>query len=69
MQAWLDADACDGFTIMFSHLPAGLDAVVDRLVPELQRRGIFRRDYEGRTLRENLELTRPENQFYARRGL
>jgi len=37
-------------------------------VPELQRRGIFRRDYEGKTLRENLGLPRPTNQFFANGG-
>jgi len=39
--------------------------VVDHVVPELQRRGIFRREYEGRTLRENLDLPRPANRFFA----
>ena len=37
----------------------GLDAFAEQVVPELQRRGIFRREYEGRTLRENLGLARP----------
>jgi alkanesulfonate monooxygenase SsuD/methylene tetrahydromethanopterin reductase-like flavin-dependent oxidoreductase (luciferase family) len=64
MEQWLMEDACDGFNIMFPYLPAGLDDFVDRVVPELQRRGIFRRDYEGRTLRENLGLPRPKNQFF-----
>ena len=36
------------------------------MIPELQRRGIFRTEYEGTTLRENLGLTRPENQFATR---
>ncbi|MDF5732436.1 MAG: hypothetical protein PUP92_31670, partial [Rhizonema sp. PD38] len=36
----------------------------DRVVPELQRRGIFRQDYEGKTLRENLGLARPANRFF-----
>jgi hypothetical protein len=39
-----------------------------RVVPELQRRGLFRREYKGRTLGENLGLPRPENRFFARRG-
>ena len=42
-----------------------LDAFVDKVVPELQRRGIFRREYEGRTLRENLGLPRPPNRFFV----
>jgi FMN-dependent oxidoreductase (nitrilotriacetate monooxygenase family) len=65
MQAWLEAEACDGFNVMFSHVPGGLDDFVDQVVPELQRRGIFRREYEGRTLRENLGLPRPANRFFT----
>ncbi|RQO39813.1 LLM class flavin-dependent oxidoreductase [Variovorax sp. KBW07] len=65
MQEWLDSEGCDGFNIMFPWLPGGLDAFVDKVVPELQRRGIFRREYEGRTLRENLGLPRPTNRFFA----
>ncbi len=64
MEEWLTTDACDGFNIMFPFLPQGLDDFVDHVVPELQRRGIFRRDYEGRTLRENLGLPRPDNRFF-----
>ena len=54
---------CDGFNVMFPFLPGGLDDFVDRVVPELQRRGLFRRAYEGTTLRENLGLPRPKNRF------
>jgi alkanesulfonate monooxygenase len=67
MQEWLETEGSDGFTIMFPYLPDGLDDFVDRVVPELQRRGIFRRDYEGKTLRENLGLPRPGNRFFAQR--
>jgi alkanesulfonate monooxygenase len=66
MQEWLETDASDGFTVMFPYLPGGLDDFVSRVVPELQRRGIFRRDYEGKTLRENLGLPRPKNRFFAK---
>ena len=66
MEEWLLTDACDGFNILFPYLPAGLDDFVDRVVPELQRRRIFRREYEGRTLRENLGLPRPENRFFQK---
>ena len=65
MEEWLLGDGCDGFNVMFPYLPAGLDDFVDRVVPELQRRGIFRREYEGKTLRENLGLPRPANRFFA----
>jgi len=64
MQEWLETAASDGFNIMFPYLPEGLNEFVDRVVPELQRRGIFRTEYEGRTLRENLGLPRPENRFF-----
>jgi alkanesulfonate monooxygenase len=64
MEEWLTTYGCDGFNIMFPFLPAGLDDFVDRVVPELQKRGIFRREYEGRTLRENLGLPRPKNRFF-----
>jgi alkanesulfonate monooxygenase len=65
MEAWLEGEACDGFNVLFPYLPQGLEDFVDRVVPELQRRGIFRREYEGRTLRENLGLPRPPNRFFA----
>jgi len=64
MQEWLTTEASDGFTIMFPYLPGGLDDFVERVVPELQRRGLFRREYEGKTLRENLGLPRPANRFF-----
>ena len=64
MEEWLATEASDGFTVMFPYLPGGLDDFIDRVVPELQRRGLFRREYEGATLRENLGLPRPENQFF-----
>jgi alkanesulfonate monooxygenase len=64
MEEWLLTDAADGFNVMFPYLPAGLDDFVNSVVPELQKRGIFRREYEGKTLRENLGLPRPLNQFF-----
>jgi alkanesulfonate monooxygenase len=66
MEEWIEARASDGFTLQFPYLPMGLDDVVDRVVPELQRRGLFHTEYEGTTLRENLGLPRPENQFFPR---
>jgi FMN-dependent oxidoreductase (nitrilotriacetate monooxygenase family) len=64
MEEWIETEASDGFTIMFPYLPGGLDDFVNGVVPELQRRGRFRREYEGNTLRENLGLPRPENRFF-----
>ena len=64
MEEWLASEGSDGFNVMFPYLPGGLEDFVDRVVPELQRRGIFRREYEGSTLRENLGLRRPDNRFF-----
>jgi len=64
MEEWLGTQASDGFTVMFPYLPGGLDDFVEGVVPELQRRGLFRRDYEGMTLREHLGLPRPKNRFF-----
>jgi len=63
LQEWFEAGGADGFNVMPPYLPGALDDFVDHVVPELQRRGIFRKDYEGRTLRDNLGLRRPENRF------
>ena len=65
MEQWLDARGCDGFNVMFPYLSAGLDDVIDKLVPELQRRGLFRREYQGTTLRHTLGLPRPTNRFLS----
>lgn len=65
MAVWLQEEGSDGFNIVFPYLPQGLDDVVQRLVPELQRRGLFRLDYEGRTLRDHLGLSRPKNRFFG----
>ena len=64
MQQWLESRACDGFNVMFPYLPGGLDDFVDQVVPQLQRRGLFRRHYAGSTLREHLGLPRPANRFF-----
>jgi hypothetical protein len=59
MEQWVTEKGCDGFNIMPPLFPAGLQDFVDLVIPELQRRGLFRTKYEGATLRENLELPRP----------
>jgi len=64
MEEWLFNHACDGFNVMFPTVPAGLDDFVNQVVPELQRRGLFRTEYEGTTLREHLGVPRPANQFF-----
>jgi alkanesulfonate monooxygenase len=65
MEEWLQSGGSDGFNVMFPYLPQGLDDFVDRVVPELQRRGLFRREYPGTTLRDTLGLPRPRNRFFA----
>jgi alkanesulfonate monooxygenase len=64
MQSWLETDAADGFNIMFPTVPAGLDDFVELVIPELRRRGIFREEYKGTTLRDHFGLPRPGNQFF-----
>jgi len=59
LQARFEGGAADGFNVMPSWFPGELDAFCALVVPELQRRGLFRTDYEGRTLREHLGLKRP----------
>ena len=63
MEQWFTVGACDGFMMQFPTLPGGLGEFVDAVVPELQRRGLFRKDYEGRTLRDHLGLRRPINPY------
>ncbi len=59
LQARFEGGAADGFNVMPSWFPGEFDAFARLVVPELQRRGLFRKDYEGRTLREHLGLKRP----------
>jgi N-acetyl-S-(2-succino)cysteine monooxygenase len=59
MQNWFDAHAVDGFLIQPATLPGGLNDFVTQVIPELRNRGLFRTEYEGATLRDNLDLPRP----------
>ncbi|MEW6980526.1 LLM class flavin-dependent oxidoreductase [Bacillus pumilus] len=63
METWLTEEAADGFNVMPPLLPEGLDVFVDRVVPILQERGLFKTEYTGQTLRENLGLTQPKNRY------
>ncbi|PBQ07055.1 nitrilotriacetate monooxygenase [Pseudomonas congelans] len=63
LQRWFEQGAADGFNVLVPHLPGGLEDVAQLLVPELQRRGLFRTEYEGTTLRDNLGLQRPAYRF------
>lgn len=59
MQLWFERGACDGFVVAATSLPGTFETVTRLLVPELQRRGVFRSSYEGSTLRDRLGLPRP----------
>ena len=61
MASWFETEACDGFVLAATHLPGAFEDVVRMVVPQLQRRGLFRTSYEGSTLREHLGLSRPES--------
>jgi len=63
LQEWFEYGGADGFNIMPPYLPDGLEDFVHLVIPELQNRGLFRKEYSGSTLRENLGLKRPENLF------
>ncbi len=67
MEHWFRDGAADGFNVMPAWLPGSLDDFVDLVIPELQRRGLFRTEYEAMTLRDNLGLPRPINRFKAAR--
>ena len=62
LEQWFTSGACDGFVIAATHMPGAYEDFVRLVVPELQRRGLFHRDYDGATLRDNLGLP------YASRG-
>jgi len=63
LEDWFRAGAADGFNILPLTFPDGLNDLVELVLPELRRRGLFRTEYEGRTLRENLGLPKPENRW------
>ncbi|NTJ11554.1 LLM class flavin-dependent oxidoreductase [Rhizobium lusitanum] len=57
MQEWLEGEACDGFAVSPTHYPSGVEDFVHLVIPELQRRGVFRREYSGQHLRDHLGVT------------
>lgn len=69
IEEWFTTGAADGFNLIPPALPSSLTDFVDHVVPELQRRGIFRQEYTGTTLRDHLGLDRPANRFSADAGL
>jgi alkanesulfonate monooxygenase SsuD/methylene tetrahydromethanopterin reductase-like flavin-dependent oxidoreductase (luciferase family) len=60
LEQWFSERACDGFVVAATHVPGTYEDFVELVVPELQRRGLFQRDYQGETLRENLGLPKPQ---------
>ncbi|MDA8043625.1 MAG: LLM class flavin-dependent oxidoreductase [Actinomycetota bacterium] len=68
MEEWFDGGACDGFVIAATHVPGAYEDMVRLVVPELQRRGLFRSSYSGSTLRDHLGLTRPAAAATSRTG-
>ncbi len=69
MEEWFSEGACDGFCVLPPYIPGQHDDFCNMVIPELQRRGVFRREYEGVTLRENLGLERPESRYARRKNL
>jgi alkanesulfonate monooxygenase len=63
MESWFRAGACDGFCIMPPYIPGLHDDFCNMVVPELQKRGLFRTEYEGNTLRDNLGLPYPKSKY------
>jgi len=61
MEAWFKEEAADGFNVMPAHLPLGLTDFINGVLPELRRRGLFRHEYEGHSLRDNLGLKQPRH--------
>jgi len=60
LEDWFVSERADGFVVMPAYFPGAFDDFVDKVVPELQRRGLYRNDYSGATLRDHLGLRRPE---------
>ena len=65
MQEWFENGACDGFNVIPSMFPDEFESFVDLVVPELQRRGLYRTSYQGKTLRDLLDLRVPESRYAA----
>jgi FMN-dependent oxidoreductase (nitrilotriacetate monooxygenase family) len=65
---WFHGGAADGFNVMGAALPSGLEAFIEHVLPTLRDKGLFREEYDGRTLRENYGLPRPANRLDAADG-
>lgn len=65
IESWFTSNAADGFIFQATHFPGGLNNFVNLVIPELQRRGLFRKEYRGRTLRENLGLKAVKSRYQS----
>ncbi len=65
LEEWFTSRGCDGFVLAATHMPGAYEDFARLVVPELQRRGFFHREYAGLTLRENLGLPRPSRGDWA----
>ncbi|MGI5253904.1 hypothetical protein [Actinacidiphila glaucinigra] len=65
IEHWFTFDACDGFMLVPPVIPIGLERSVDLVIPELQRRGLFRTEYVGSTPRERMGLDIPHNPYFS----
>ena len=68
MEEWFMQRGADGFTVLQPYYPEPLQDFVDLVIPELQKRGLFRTEYTGPTLRENLGVPFPQNRFTLSRS-
>ncbi|MNG33166.1 Nitrilotriacetate monooxygenase component A [compost metagenome] len=67
IEKWVRNHAADGFNVLPQLVPTGFEFFIDKVIPELQNRGLFRTEYEGTTLRESLGLKRPVNVRHLQR--
>jgi alkanesulfonate monooxygenase SsuD/methylene tetrahydromethanopterin reductase-like flavin-dependent oxidoreductase (luciferase family) len=68
LEEWFTAERADGFVVMPAYFPGAFDDFVDKVVPELQRRGLYRMEYTGPTLRDHLGLERPPARTPSRKA-
>jgi len=66
MEEWFTNSACDGFCVLPPYMPGQHVDFCEMVVPELQKRGLFRKEYTGKTLRDHLGLPRPESRYKAK---
>lgn len=67
LEEWIDAGAADGFNLMPDVFPSGAESFVDHVAPVLRKRGIFRREYTGKTLRDHLGLALSDSRYGEQR--